>query len=145
MKQINGLNPEDIKSFDFNFQGSNVECVKCRFDVKMKDGVTPKFYEFKSFKPGSIAGLSINQFTEYLRGINFLDELKYMFNKDKISDISIIKGEFRKLFSSKSEEIFNSNPTLFQQYFPDVSSFKAFMSNPNADLNHPIFNFITVG
>ena len=52
------------------------------FDVQMKDGEIPKFYEYKSV--GTV-NPTLNQFIAYLTNINSLSELRYIFNVKKLT------------------------------------------------------------
>lgn len=84
-----------------------------------------------------------NQFKQYLQSLstagNDISKLKYVFNGKKVSEKEV-KEAFVKLFNRKVEEIFNANPSLFNN-----DQFKIFTV---ADLekvtaSHPIFNFLS--
>lgn len=91
----------------------------------------------------SVLSFEKSKFTQYLQSLstagNDISKLKYVFNGKKVSEKEV-KEAFVKLFNRKAEEIFNANPSLFNN-----DQFKIFTV---ADLekvtaSHPIFNFLS--
>ncbi|WP_428654246.1 hypothetical protein [Runella sp.] len=84
------VDPSKVKKVDMTFEDELGESLPCRggsgasscFDVQMKDGEIPKFYEYKSV--GTVK-LTLNQFLAYLSNINSLSELRYIFNAQKLT------------------------------------------------------------
>jgi len=121
-------------------------CTNCLFDIKLTNGT---FIELKSYKKESLEGIPsstkfTNQFKQYLQSLstagNDISKLKYVFNGKKVSEKDV-KDAFVKLFKAKAGEIFNANPSVFNN-----DQFKIFTV---ADLekvteSHPIFNFLSI-
>ena len=64
---------------------------------------------------------------------------------------TFIKNQFKQLFLTKAEDIFNANPDLFKQFdrigggkIRNFSEFETLINHQSFDINHPIFNFIKV-
>ncbi|AYB29381.1 hypothetical protein [Chryseolinea soli] len=104
-----------IKKFDYEFDGNEVACVKCRFDVELSPGNTPKLIEYKSWSLENIPNLSIRQLTEYFRSANTITDIKYVFNKLKTSDISAIKSQMKNLLSDNLDDIFEAMPSSLRE------------------------------
>lgn len=91
----------------------------CRYDVLFNNGTKTTFGEFKSWGPSSISnflkigGSSYKQFSTYIGKINSLDELRYYFDINKLSDINIIRNRFRSIFEVNAQDIFNKNTKIF--------------------------------
>ena len=84
MKNRN-LPKERIKKVDMEFDGEDLPCVNCKFDVELYSGSSGslKYIEYKSYLDAS--KISKPQFLNYLSSIRSLDELKYVFNSKKLS------------------------------------------------------------
>ncbi len=93
----------------------------------------------------------------YLRNINSLSQLRCFFDKAKLinfgeSDLEgYVKGIFRTLFINKGVDIYNSNPTLFNQYnrpngqsIQNSTHFQELVNSSTFLVKYPIFNFIQV-
>ena len=74
-------------------------CTNCKFDVEMNAGVTPRYYEFKSYEYGSIINLNkqIKQFKKYLASVNDWSELRYIFRFDQERVPENIQSKWRGL------------------------------------------------
>ncbi|WP_028526293.1 hypothetical protein [Runella limosa] len=116
------------------------------FDIKLTDGT---FIELKSYVKKSLEGIPsstkfVNQFKQYLQSLsttgNDISKLKYVFNSKKVSEKEV-KDAFVKLFNTKAEEIFNANPSVFNN-----DQFKIFTVSDleKVTATHPIFNFLTL-
>ena len=113
----------NITAFEFNY----ADDILRRADI----AVGSKLYEFKSWTKGTDqpwngffggSGNSYNQFLDYLRNTDNLDELRYVFNKAKVSELDL-RNAFKGLFMSKNDEIFNvikENKSLWMDLFDNI-------------------------
>jgi hypothetical protein len=104
------LAKDKIKKFDFIFEGDNLPCTNCKFDVEMKLPVPKpsdwvKFYEFKSL--ANAAEISFDQFKNYLSQVVNLSELKYVFDMRKLGTKQAVVDGLSTLLKTKKSEIFN--------------------------------------
>jgi len=103
----------------------------------------------------SIGCGSYGQFLCYLTKINSLASLRYYFDKAKLTNFGesdpegYVKGVFKTLFTNKGVDIYNSNPTLFNQYnrpngqrIQNSTYFEELVNSSTFSVQHPIFNFI---
>lgn len=129
-------------------------CDGCLFDVKFTG---QSFAEFKSYSLSTIKGISeprgvkfVKQFKQYIQSIGDVDDLRYVFNSNKIEDVNLIKAEFQNLFKNKTDEMFNvywENQSLRSGLFPDINdpvvglnSFKTMTNN----LNSALYGFVVL-
>ena len=106
------VDPSKVKKVDMTFEDELGNSLPCRggsgasscFDVQMKDGEIPKFYEYKSV--GTV-NPTLNQFVAYLTNINSLSELRYIFNATKLTSEQAKTG--MKAFLS------NNAPNIFKR------------------------------
>ncbi len=95
---------------------------------------------------------SYGQFLCYLRNITTLDDLEYIFDKDNIEKNgendaeNYVKLRFQNLFKIKANDIFNANPTLFNNTTINIPNATVLQNLADQGLliGHPVFNFITV-
>ncbi|MFK7061453.1 hypothetical protein V3Q90_15145 [Flavobacterium oreochromis] len=104
------------------FEGSIDDAVNgCKYDIIFNNGIKVTFGEFKSYKAESLSnflksgGDTYQQFTTYIGKVNSIDELHYYFDINKISDISVIKNRFKKVFQDNAEQIFKKNELMFSK------------------------------
>ncbi|MBY0349153.1 MAG: hypothetical protein K2W79_12910 [Hydrotalea flava] len=96
-------------------------CTTCRFDLEMNvpnlnpNGIA-KYYEFKSYKPESIIGISVNQFKSYLAQVTDWKQFRYIFNRAKTTDLDILKKEFQKVFINNAEQFWITNSDLMKKF-----------------------------
>ena len=82
-----GYKRADVKKFDMEFDelldcGSATNPAGCKFDLEL-NGSDPKYVEFKSYSDPS--QIPDKQFMAYLSRLNNLSEMKYIFNKTKLT------------------------------------------------------------
>lgn len=97
-----------VKRFDMEFEGEGLPCKKCRFDVEMVDGYKPKLIEYKSYLDAS--KIQLPQFLNYIASISSLNDLKYVFNKSKLS-IEEAKAGMKIFIKANKPDIFLAMPT----------------------------------
>ena len=126
-----------VKKIDYTFDGSDVACTKCRFDIELNpaSGNPTRFVEFKSYQLSSIIGISKNQLLEYFRAINSIDELEYVFNKLKTPDRDLVLNEFKSFFQSNITDIYQAlNVRLKNQLEIDtLSDFRELINDTSSD------------
>jgi hypothetical protein len=104
-----------VKKFDMDFElaeGFDCPTTLCKFDVEMIDGNTVRFYEFKSYQDAS--KISLNQFKSYISRVSKPEELRYIFNKNKITDISIAKSQMANFIKNNQVAIVSSMNIQFK-------------------------------
>jgi len=108
-----------IKKMDMTFEDELGNSLPCRngagtscFDVQMKDGEVPRFYEYKSIE--SFTNFNINQFKAYLQNISSLSELRYVFKASKLTTEQAKDG-MKAFLKNNAELFFNTNKSLFQK------------------------------
>jgi len=97
----NKVSSSEIKSLDMKFESSEGGCPNCRFDATLNDGT---LIEFKSYKDPS--KIPLKQFKAYIGSINSIDQLRYVFNKDKAT-ISEAKDGMAKVIDNNKFEIWS--------------------------------------
>jgi len=125
-------------------------CDGCLFDVKLINGT---LIEFKSYSLTTIQKISTSQgaafqkqFKQYLQSATDNNSFKYVFNLNKISDVSLIKIEFQKFIGANADEIFRLNPGLFNNAkikIPNGKALKA-MADQNKLIDNVFFDFINL-
>ncbi|MDZ7933835.1 MAG: hypothetical protein U5M51_02440 [Emticicia sp.] len=78
----------------------------------------PKFYEFKSY--GQSSEIKLNQLLSYFNRVNSLNEIKYVFNLSKLTEIAA-KKKMRNYFIRNSEAIWN---VATARSFPEFAELK---------------------
>ena len=75
---------ERVKKVDMEFDGEDLPCVNCKFDVELNptDNSALHYLEYKSYLDAR--KISKPQFLNYMGSISSLDELKYIFNSNKL-------------------------------------------------------------
>ena len=118
--------------------GGNITAFEFRYDddlLRRADlAAGDKLYEFKSWTKNADqpwngffggSGTSYDQFLDYLRNTDDLDNLRYVFNSGKATE-SEVKAAFKNLFENKKPDIFST----FSDDLKDVLELEAI-----ADLN----------
>lgn len=116
LNQMNLLNTSSVKRFDLKFEVEGIDCSNCRFDVELFPAQTGglKYIEYKSYSDAS--KIQISQFKSYLSSIGSLNELKYVFNVSKLSEVEAKSGMITLLNSPKNKSgIFQSMSTSLKQ------------------------------
>ncbi len=136
-----------VKKFDMDFElaeGFDCPYTQCKFDVEMIDGNSVRFYEFKSYQDAS--KISLNQFKAYISRINRIDELRYIFNENKITNVNLAIDGIQSFLKrgTNTNDIFSivwSNQPLRLNLFPNITeqvpaldAFKALVDNKNSVL-----------
>ena len=104
-----GILKEKIKAFDLEFDGDDLPCVRCKFDVELNTNnqTDLKYLEYKSYSNAS--KISKPQFLNYISKVDKLEQLQYIFNKSKLSIENAREG-MKELFTkvNNKQEIFNA-------------------------------------
>ncbi|MCT4638615.1 MAG: hypothetical protein N4A72_13020 [Bacteroidales bacterium] len=138
------------KNADIYAIGAKFEKSSQYYDVKFVDGRNLKFIEYKSWLPNNFGTQEhINQFIAYLREIESLDELNYVFNVSK-ADISVWKSKFKTIFKNNAKDIWNCNEGVFKKIIKidesgnleDWEDLYDFFNDKSLTNNNSIFNFI---
>ncbi|MFY7829997.1 MAG: polymorphic toxin-type HINT domain-containing protein, partial [Flectobacillus sp.] len=104
LRQMNTLDPSKVKQMDLKFDGGDLSCKNCKFDIEMHE-VTPaddnwiRFYEYKSYK--NPAEIDIEQFKNYIGSITNLKQLRYVFEESKLTASGISAKDGMKVFFVK--------------------------------------------
>lgn len=94
-----------IKAFDLEFDGDDLPCINCRFDVELITQNTDelKFIEYKSYK--NAENINKKQFLNYIAKIDDIKQLQYVFNKNKLS-LNEAKNGMKEFFKKNVEDMF---------------------------------------
>ncbi|GIJ97543.1 hypothetical protein CAPN001_21120 [Capnocytophaga stomatis] len=137
-----------IKTFDLEFDGDDLPCINCRFDVELITQNTDelKFIEYKSYK--NAENISKKQFLNYIAKIDDIKQLQYVFNKNKLS-LNEAKNGMKKFFDENAKEIFEANSNLFKKikdFDGDLiekwQDFKNYTSDKRFTTDNKLFDFI---
>ncbi|ATA89589.1 hypothetical protein CGC58_07505 [Capnocytophaga stomatis] len=137
-----------IKAFDLEFDGDDLPCINCRFDVELITQNTDelKFIEYKSYK--NAENISKKQFLNYIAKIDDIKQLQYVFNKNKLS-LNEAKNGMKKFFDENAKEIFEANSNLFKKikdFDGDLiekwQDFKNYTSDKRFTTDNKLFDFI---
>lgn len=137
-----------IRAFDLEFDGDDLPCINCRFDVELITQNTDelKFIEYKSYK--NAENINKKQFLNYIANIDDIKQLQYVFHTPKITLENAKKG-VKEFFKKNAEDVFEANPNLFKTYdrvgggkVRNLSDFENLLKDNNTNSNHPMFNFI---
>lgn len=161
LDKVKKYDPDNIAAFEGRIAEALADaddlaaiCERCLFDVKFKNG---SFAEFKSYSLETIQKISgplgktfNKQFRQYLQGVSNIEELRYIFNKSKIQDLLVVKGEFKKMFLNNTEEIFDviwNNQSLRTSLFPRINDpikgLDAFNKSVN-NMDSNLYKFIKI-
>ncbi len=148
--RIKGWGSHNIEKIDAKFSNTT----DTRFDIELKDGITPKWFEYKSYTPDSKLR-QLPQFLSYLRNINNFDELNYVFDIRKLTPVQA-KEKMQEYMKSNANAIFEeiwTNDNLRKSIWKDLttpptpdekaSSYSGFL-NMIKNTNLSFFNFVTV-
>lgn len=94
-----------IKAFDLEFDGDDLPCINCRFDVELITQNTDelKFIEYKSYK--NAENINKKQFLNYIANIDDIKQLQYVFHTPKITLENAKKG-MKEFFKKNAEDMF---------------------------------------
>ncbi|MFK7061444.1 hypothetical protein V3Q90_15100, partial [Flavobacterium oreochromis] len=111
-----GIPKDKVKSFDLEFDGDDLPCIKCKFDVELNtnNATDLRYLEYKSYANAS--KISKPQFLNYITKVENLEQLQYVFNKSKLSLQEAKNGmkEFLKI-GDNMKDIYNANQNLFNK------------------------------
>ena len=130
-----------------------------KYDLQQIGG---KFTEYKNkdfvSHPLTASSGDVDQFINgYLKNVDNLDDLEWKACLDKLTNkgwtdanaLSKMKDQWKKVFESKADEIFDANPSLFNNYrlkdgtkITDSELFEEFIEEVTE--THSIFNFVKV-
>lgn len=131
------ISKDKIKAFDLEFDGDDLPCINCRFDVELitQNADELRFLEYKSYK--NAENISKPQFLNYIAKIDDIKQLQYVFNKSKLSLDNAKKG-MKNFFDKNAKEIYNANKYLFNRmqispnnYVNSWEKLKALCDNDN--------------
>lgn len=115
------------------FEGSIDDLTNgCRYDLTFTNGNKTIFGEFKSYGTNSLGNFlasnsaTLQQFETYLGKINSIDELRYLFDVEKISDLGTIKSRFKT--------VFENNDTIFDSIYANSSLRNSLLNNPTSEV-----------
>ena len=101
-----GIPKEKVKAFDLEFDGDDLPCIKCKFDVELNgNGDGLKYLEYKSYANSS--KISRQQFLNYISTVDNLEQLKYVFNKSKLS-LDDAKAGMKDFLLNNTDNMFKS-------------------------------------
>lgn len=124
---IKNLDPDHVESFDLRFRVETEDwpCDNCRFDVKMNDMSPFSHVEYKNVRildqNGNVVALSISvdQMSNYLYAVSSLDELRYVFNGLRSTEIQA-KEAMKKYLKNKAYAIEDALETLEDGKFAEL-------------------------
>jgi len=140
-----------LKKVDMQFDGENLPCTNCKFDLELNPTNTEpiRFLEYKSYSDAS--KISKPQFLNYLTNISNLNELNYVFSGIKLS-LDEAKTGMKQFLKDNAEPIFETNSELFTalnkadgsgliQDWEDLYD----LANSNlSNNNNPLLDFVTL-
>ncbi|QYS85513.1 hypothetical protein JJC03_09790 [Flavobacterium oreochromis] len=102
-----GIPKDKVKSFDLEFDGDDLPCIKCKFDVELNtnNATDLRYLEYKSYANAS--KISKPQFLNYITKVENLEQLQYVFNKSKLS-LQEAKNGMKEFLLSNSDDMFKA-------------------------------------
>lgn len=99
------ISKDKIKAFDLEFDGEDLPCIKCKFDVELitQNSNELKYLEYKSYIDAS--KISQPQFLNYIANINDIKQLQYVFSKNKLT-LQEAKNGMKKFLLNNADNMF---------------------------------------
>ncbi len=126
-------------------------CEDCLFDIEIQEiaGQIKKL-ELKSYKEETIGNIAYssrfkNQFKAYLANADNINSFEYIFNAHKTTNNTLIKQNFKILFSNNNYEIFDQiggAQNSLMQYLGITN--KSDFINAVGDFGDDLYNFIKI-
>ena len=154
LTKLKTLNPSDVSRLEGKIlDADNLDgiCENCLFDIEIE--IRPgqfKKLELKSYSESTIENIAFsskfnNQFKAYLTGADNIDGFEYIFNSKKTTNLTLIKQNFKTLFSYNNYGIFDQigdvDNALMQSL--GITNKNDFIDAVN-DLNDDLYSFLKI-
>lgn len=154
LTKLKSLDPSTVRKLEGKIvDADNLDgiCTNCLFDIEVEvsPGVFKKL-ELKSYSESTIGNIANssqfkNQFKAYLADASNISSFDYIFNAQKTTNQTLVKQNFKTLFSNNNYEIFDQigdvNNALMQSL--NITSKSDFIDAVN-DLSDDLYSFIKI-
>ena len=104
-------------------------------------------FVFLTGVPGNVSGNELRlDYISYLKAS--INHFQYIINTRKAS-VDQVKGAFKELFVAKADDIYNTSPSIFNQFdrigggkIEDLEDFIELVNHKTFNTNNQMFNFI---